>query len=117
MVWKLAPVGWDGMQQESVNFAWWWQTLNLLGLDKTNQARIRLHTVDAKENSKLVGFEWRTTIREGNCGPGMGRMERVLWGPGRNPSARTSTTHKPNPGEGYGEADCCRVYYTVYQYM
>lgn len=39
---QLARVRWDGLQQESVQFAWWWQKLNLLKLNKTNQDRIQL---------------------------------------------------------------------------
>lgn len=42
VVWKLAPLKWDGLEQESENFSWWWQKLSLLSLDKTNQDTIQL---------------------------------------------------------------------------
>lgn len=42
VVWKLAPVKWDGLESNTERFAWWCQSLFSLQMDKICQDRIQL---------------------------------------------------------------------------
>lgn len=42
VVWKLALVKWDGLEEKTVSFPWWWQKLCSLSLDQVIEDRIQL---------------------------------------------------------------------------
>lgn len=50
---------WDGLDEDSEKFSWWWKKVCTISLNKVNQARIQLlgYSMDVVENQKLMDFQ------------------------------------------------------------
>lgn len=53
IIWKLAPVKWDGLDKDSEKFSWWWKKVCTISLNKVNQDRIQL-------SGYIVWMLWKT---------------------------------------------------------